>query len=114
MQEADAGMIEQVRTLQLHRLDDLLQKLYPKLNQEKLSEANRLRIVDRILRIERLRAKIAGTEAARKIDVGVTVNLIEDPEEVKREQEAWANSGGDVIDVPDSDIEDITPAELAP
>lgn len=111
MQEADSSTIEQVRTLQLARLDDLLQKLYPKVTKEGVNESTRLRIVDRILRIEKLRARIAGTEAPRKVEGSLKLSLDVDQEEVDRDEQAWLNSGGDVIDLPDSAITEITGGE---
>lgn len=107
LHETDIATIEKVRTLQLARLDDLLQTLYPKMRDPKVNENTKLRITDRILRIERLRAKIAGTEAPRKLELSGTLALGVDPEQVKREEQAWLDSGGDTIDLPDSAIQEV-------
>jgi hypothetical protein len=107
MQESDIATIEKVRTLQLARLDDLLQTLYPKVRDAKVPENTKLRITDRILRLERLRSKIAGTEAPRKLELSGRVALVIDPAEVEREEQAWLNSGGNVIDLEDSEVQEV-------
>lgn len=111
MQEADTATIEKVRALQLARLDHMLQTWMVKFDKPDLAENTRLRIGDRILRLERLRAKIAGTEAPRKVELSGSIALGVDEKELERDERAWLDAGGNVIDLPDSAIQEVEPGD---
>ena len=104
---SDASKIENVREMQLARLNQLLTKLYPKALGA--DGQPHLKTVDRVLKLEQLRSKIAGTEAPRKLEVSGSIGLGLDPKEIEREEQAWLASGGsDVIDVDPRDVEEVT------
>ncbi len=98
---SDAANIENVRQMQLARLDQLLATLYPK------AREGHLKTVDRVLKLEQLRSKIAGTEAPRRLEVSGNIGLGLSKEEVEREEQAWLDSGGDVIDLPADQVQEV-------
>ena len=88
-QASDRAKIETVRAQQLDRLDRMLVSIWSKV------EEGNFRAIDRALRIEQLRSRIAGTdqgEAERTGDGdGRHVHFhLADPAEVARMQESWA------------------------
>jgi hypothetical protein len=84
--ESDLQRIENVRALQLQRLDRAMEVLWLK-----VLDGN-LKAHDRYYRLEALRAKIAGTEAPRRMEVSGSIGLHADQEAVQREEEAWKSS----------------------
>lgn len=101
-QERDEAAVESVRAMQLARLDDLLPAVYLE------AKKGKLKALDRVLKLEQLRARIAGTEAPRRLELNAHLSLGLDPAEVEREEAAWRAAGGDdVIDVPDHDVEEL-------
>jgi hypothetical protein len=104
LRESDLSKIDAVRTMQLSRLDRALQAIGTK-----VAEGN-LKAIDRMLKIEALRAKIAGTEAPKKLEVTGSIALGVEQEEVERGERAWLEAGGpdvDVIDVDPADVEEV-------
>jgi hypothetical protein len=99
--ETDSANVESVRAMQLHRLDTLLTAI-----SAKAMEGN-LKAVDRVLRLEALRSKIAGTEAPRRLEVSGKLSLGLDQAEVEREEEAWRAAGSD-------DLLELTPGDPSP
>lgn len=101
---SDTANIENVRQMQLARLDQVLAKLYPK------ALEGHLKTVDRVLKLEQLRSKIAGTEAPRRLEVSGNIGLGVSKEEVEREEQAWLAAGGksdDVIELPEDAVQEV-------
>jgi hypothetical protein len=98
--EQDSAKIENVRAMQLARLEEVLSGIYLKARKGDLGA------VDRVVRLEALRAKIAGTEAPRRIDFKGEMDHRISPQEVEREEKAWLSAGGDAIDLPDDQVEE--------
>lgn len=99
----DAGNVEQVRAMQLTRLDAMLAAI----STDALK--GNLKAVDRVLRLEALRAKIAGTEAPRRLEVSGSIALGVEEAEIERGEQAWLEAGGDVIDVEVLEEADVAP-----
>jgi hypothetical protein len=102
----DASNVEAVRAMQLTRLDAMLAAI----STEALK--GNLKAVDRVLRLEALRAKIAGTEAPRRLEVSGSIALGVEEAEIERGEQAWLEAGGDdVIDVEVFEESSVDPAE---
>lgn len=101
-QERDEANVESVRALQLARLDDLLAAVY------RPAKEGKLKALDRVLKIEQLRSRIAGTEAPRKLELSGRLSLGLDREEIEREEAAWrAAASDDVIDLPPDSVREL-------
>lgn len=90
--ESDLQKVENVRAMQLQRLDRMLTSIWPKV------EEGNLKAIDRALRIEVQRAKIAGTErpTQHEHEHHHTVDPIEvDAGEVARLERAWKGTAVD-------------------
>lgn len=96
MQLEDQSAIESVRALQLDRLDRMLAKVWPK-----VLDGN-LKAIKEAREIERLRAKIAGTEAPRKVQHSGTVDHRVSREEVDALSAAWQEHAidGTAVEIP--------------
>jgi hypothetical protein len=92
LRTADEALVDNVRALQLHRIDQLTAALSEK------ALAGNLKSIDRMIRLEYLRARIAGTEAPRKLQVGGQIEHTISPEEIERERRAWAAAGRTTTD----------------
>lgn len=82
-------LVEQVRALQLQRLDELTAAAMPNAMQ------GNARSIDTVLKIEVMRSRIVGTEAPKKIEHGGSighVHEIADADEVARLEEAFKSS----------------------
>lgn len=100
----DAGNVEAVRSMQLTRLDAMLAAI------SKEALKGNLKAVDRVLRLEALRSKIAGTEAPRRLEVSGSIALGVEEAEIERGEQAWIEAGGDdVIDVEVLEESDVDP-----
>lgn len=88
----DEASVENIRSLQLERIDAALQSIWAKVKSGDLAAH------DRFIKLEALRAKLAGTEAPQQVEHSGTVEHRLSPEEVERRQQAWIASGGDVVD----------------
>lgn len=109
-ESAERSEVDAVRALQVARLDRIVQAHAPdafgtRLDAEGSPIAPSRGAADLILRAEALRARIVGTEAARKLEVSGSLGFHLDAEEVEREARAWASSGGDVVDSTTREIE---------
>lgn len=93
LREDDLANVEQVRALQLDRLDRMVAKVWPR-----VLEGN-LKAVAEVRAIEQLRARIAGTEAPRKVEHSGVVSHQVSQEEVKQLEKAWIDSTAE--DLPD-------------
>lgn len=101
--ERDHRVVEKVREIQLARIDALVSKLWPAATGAPEYENGpprqpNLKAIDRITRLEALRARIAGTEAARKIDVSGELGIHITSEQADALDRTWVGTGGDVID----------------
>lgn len=108
---AEQGAVEKVRALQLARLDRLERAHWGAAigqvveNGAVRQTAPSLKATEAILKIEQLRARIAGTEAPRKMEVSGSVGFHLDAAEIERADRAWLESGGDVtVDATASEI----------
>ncbi len=102
-EQEEANNVEHVRELQLRRIDRLVRALWPDAigapeyeggPQRKPSP----RAIGEVRKLEALRASIAGTEVARKLEVSGSIEHLVTPEEVRRLDEAWQASGGQVVE----------------
>lgn len=94
----DLARVEQVRALQLERLDRMVAKLWPR-----VMEGN-IKAIAEVRNIEQLRAKIAGTEAPRKIEHSGSVDHRVSREEVAQLERAWIDSTADDLPVEDAQL----------
>lgn len=108
----DKKRIEDVRELQLRRIDRLVRAHWNDalgIHPDGTSKPPSLRATEAIRKLEALRARIAGTEAPKKVEVTGELGLVIDREEQERLDAAWAGSGGTVID---GTAHELPPAEL--
>jgi hypothetical protein len=99
----DRATIEHVRELQLKRIDRLIRAHMPAAlglpkKQGDPARDPSVRATAEIRKLEEFRARIAGTEAPKRIEVAGEVTHLIDAEEAQRLEEVWAQSGGDVIE----------------
>lgn len=97
----DKAAVEALRELQLQRLDRLLQAVWPDaigIDPQGNRKTVNLKAVDRALKIEALRARIAGTEAPRKVDLSGDFTFAMSVEEAEDLDRAWVDSGGEVLE----------------
>lgn len=89
MASADEQVVDKVRAMQVERLDTALRAIWPRVRD------GDLKAIDRMLQIERTRARIMGTEAPTQVQVDgqVTHRLTKD--EVDHEKELWLQAGGE-------------------
>jgi DNA-binding transcriptional MerR regulator len=80
---ADESQIDKVRQLQLHRIDLATQQVML------LVRKGNLKAVDRLVRLEQLRARIAGTESAQRVEHSGVIDHRVDRGEVERLEQAW-------------------------
>lgn len=80
--------VENVRAGQLDRIDAMIAQLWP------LVLDKNLKAIDRVTNLERLRARIAGTEAPQRVEHGGMVEHRISREEVNHLQSLWLESGG--------------------
>lgn len=80
--------VENVRAGQLDRIDAMIAQLWP------LVLDKNLKAIDRVTNLERLRARIAGTEAPQRIEHAGLVEHRISREEVNHLQSLWLESGG--------------------
>jgi predicted transcriptional regulator len=92
--DAESALAEQVRQVQLARLDDMLASIW------KAVRAGNLKAIDRALRIEKLRGDLVGTAAPTRHehDHKGTVEHKLTANEVEAEQRAWLNAGGEPVE----------------
>lgn len=99
--EEDRAKVEHVRELQLRRIDRLVRAAWPDavgVNTDGTRKPVSLKAVAEIRNLEALRARIAGTEAPKKVEVSGDIGIALSAEEAQRLESAWAASGGDVIE----------------
>lgn len=99
--ENDQARIEDVRNLQLARIDRLIQALWPDavgMRDDGSKKPASPKAVGEIRQLEALRARIAGTEAPKKIELSGDIGIAMDLDEQARLEAAWAASGGEVIE----------------
>lgn len=95
--------VERLRTLQLARIDLALSSIMS------LVQKGNLKAVDRMVKLEALRARLTGTEAPTKHEHSGTIDHRVDREEVSRLERAWL-AGNQTEDIVDADAVDDTPA----
>jgi DNA-binding CsgD family transcriptional regulator len=88
----DNANADLVRQQKLFELDQLKRAIW--------SDALRgdLKAVNAAVKIIQVQARLSGAEAPVKIERHTTVDIEIDPGEVKRMEQAWLDSGGDVIE----------------
>lgn len=95
----DEAHVDMVRQLQLDRLDRMVAKLWPKVME------GHLKSIAEVRNIEQLRARIAGTEAPRKIEHSGQISHQVSREEVAQLEQAWVDSTAEDLDgVSDADL----------
>lgn len=67
--EIKAEHVEEVRTLELLRLDQMLIAIWPKISEAGVTLADRVRAIDAVLRIMDRRAKMLGIDAPTRVDI---------------------------------------------
>ncbi len=101
-ESAERANVERVRTLQLARLERLIQAHWNAaigVRPDGTPTTPSTKAAAEIRNLEALRARIAGTEAARRVEVSGTLGFTLERDEVERADQAWLESGGgDVID----------------
>lgn len=98
---ADEAQIEKVRALQLHRIDIATQQVML------LVKKGNLKAVDRLVRLEQLRARIAGTESAQRVEHSGVIDHRVERGEVERLEQAWLAGNtveGTAHEVTDDDL----------
>jgi hypothetical protein len=105
--ETDLAAVEAVRELQLKRIDSLVRTLYPKaVGMDPVSGDRKepsLKAIAEIRKLEGLRARIAGTEAPKRIQVDGSLGFHLEPDEIERAEQAWLGEGavdGTAVEVP--------------
>lgn len=97
----DRSRIEEVRELQLRRIDRLIRAHWGDaigVRPDGTAKPPSVKATDTIRKLEALRARIAGTEAPKRLEVSGEIGVVIDAAEQARLDEAWRSSGGDVID----------------
>lgn len=103
-EQKDKQKVEQIRELQLRRLDRLERAIWNKAIGVDVADDGTtirrdasLKHIGEIRKLEALRARIAGTEAPKRVEMSGEVFVI-DQEEDDRLLRAWAHTGGAVIE----------------
>ncbi len=107
----DKASIEQVRELQLKRIDQLVQAHWASALGVQPDGTRRnpsLKATAEIRQLEAPRSRIAGTEAPKRLEISGELGFTLEQSSIEAAEAAWAQSGGEVIDA--EVIED--PAEL--
>lgn len=98
---AEQANVEKVRTLQLARIDRMVRALWNDavgVRSDGTATQPSLRAIAEIRNLEALRARIAGTEAAKKVEVSGSLGFHLDSDELERAEQAWLGSAGDVVE----------------
>lgn len=112
-EKAEQADVEKVRALQLARLDRLVRAHWPAsvgIGANGAQVAPSRQSAEFILKAEMLRADIAGTKAAKRIEVAGSVGFHLEPEDIARADQAWLASGGDAIEGTATDLDAIADA----
>lgn len=88
LRSSDLASVENVRAEQLDRIDSVMQRLWPAV------QDGNLKAIDRFVALERLRAAIAGTLAPTKVEHSGQVDHRVSAVEVRELEQAWLESGG--------------------
>ncbi len=95
--------VERVRALQLGRIDRLIRAHWNAaigISADGTSTVTpSLKATGEIRQLEALRARIAGTEAATKVEHSGSLGFHLEPGEIESLDKAWRESGGDIVDV---------------
>jgi hypothetical protein len=94
-EDQDYREVEKVREIQLQRIDRLVRTLWPKATGGE-GRAPDLKAIAEIRQLENLRAELTGTKAAKKIELGGTLNFTVERDEIDRLEQAWTQ--GEVVD----------------
>lgn len=100
-ESAERANVDRVRALQLAKLDRLERAHFNNavgVAADGTQTQPSIKAADLILRIEALRARISGTEAAKKVEFSGSLGFHLDREEIEQDEAAWAASGGDIIE----------------
>ena len=93
MREADTALTERRRELQLHRLDVMLQRLWPGVLQGDVASVREAR------QIVESQAKLSGTNAPAKVQHSGTLEHIGiDMSEIRELEKAWRDAEGTITD----------------
>jgi DNA-binding CsgD family transcriptional regulator len=105
----EQASVEKVRTLQLARIDRLIRAHWNAaigVRDDGTTTAPSVKATAEIRNLEALRARIAGTEAARRVEFSGSLGFSLEREEVERADQAWLNSGGPVLEGTATEIAD--------
>jgi hypothetical protein len=92
MAKSDTETVELIRAQQVARINRLIMGLWPKATDPAHKE--HLRAVREVARLELLRARLTGTEAARQVEHSGSVDVeLFNPAEIERTEQAWLASG---------------------
>lgn len=100
-ESSERANVEQVRALQLARIDRLVRAHWNAaigVRDDGTTTAPSIKATAEIRNLEALRARIAGTEAAKRVEFSGSLGFTLDRDEVNRADQAWLTSGGDVLE----------------
>lgn len=100
-QDEDRRGVTELREMQLRRLETLVRTLWPQATGqtvEGVKQAPNLKAIAEIRNLTSTQARLAGTEAPKKLEVGGDVGITISMEELADLDDAWAASGGDVLE----------------
>lgn len=100
-ESAERANVDRVRALQLAKLDRLERAHFNNavgVAADGTATQPSIKAADLILRIEALRARIAGTEAAKKVEFSGSLGFHLDRAEIEADEAAWAATGGDIVE----------------
>ena len=105
--DTDLAAVESVRNLQLTRIDRMVRTLWPRaMGMDPVTGESRepsMKAIAEVRKLETLRARIAGTEAPKRIQVDGSLGFHLEPEEIARAEQAWLGEGaveGTAAEVP--------------
>jgi hypothetical protein len=90
--DRDGQNIEQVRAMKLFELDQLKRAIWAR------ALKGELPAIREAVKIIQVQTRISGAEAPVKVERHTTVDIGIDPGEVDRMEQAWLDSGGEVIE----------------
>lgn len=109
-ESAEQANVDKVRALQLARVDRLLRAHWPAavgIGPNGTQVPPSRQAAEFCLKAEMLRSDLAGTKAAKRVEISGTIGIEMHEGEIERLDQAWLNSGGDVIDGTATELDSI-------
>lgn len=107
--EENAHDVEELRRVQVKQIDRLIQAHWADAIGSP-GKSPSIKATAEIRKLQALKARLTGTEAPKKVEVGGTIGIELEREEADQLDRIWSASGGDVIEGTATEIEALPPA----